>query len=73
MTMKNLTILSLVMDLIVMFYACQIVPVMKDLSFVMVLMVASIPMDMDIATTTTLALGSKDMAGMAILSALLVG
>ena len=52
-------------DVKALIYACQIVPVMKDLSFVMVLMVASIPMDMDIATTTTLALGSKDMAGMA--------
>jgi hypothetical protein len=49
------------MDLIVLFYACQNVPVMKALSFVMVLMFASIPMDMDIATTTTLALGSKEL------------
>ena len=88
MIVRNLTNLSLVMDLIVLFYACQIVPVMKVLPFVMVLMVASIPMDMDIAATTTLALGSKeltkhdamvipaaieDMAGIAILSALLVG
>ena len=69
-------------DLIVLGYAGLIVPVMKALSFVMVLMVASILMDMDIATTTTLALGSKeltkhdamvipdaseDMAGIAIL------
>ena len=56
---------------------------MEALSFVVVLMVASIPMAMEIVTTTTLALGSKelskhgaivtrlaaieDMAGMAIL------
>merc|ERR1719463_851968 len=59
------------------------VPFMEALSFVVVLMVASIPMAMEIVTTTTLALGSKeltkhgaivtrlaaieDMAGMAIL------
>merc|ERR1719321_94849 len=59
------------------------VPFMEALSFAVVLMVASIPMAMEIVTTTTLALGSKeltkhgaivtrlaaieDMAGMAIL------
>merc|ERR1719282_1445801 len=59
------------------------VPFMEALSFVVVLLVASIPMAMEIVTTTTLALGSKeltkhgaivtrlaaieDMAGMAIL------
>merc|ERR1719386_233010 len=59
------------------------VPFKEALSFVVVLMVASIPMAMEIVTTTTLALGSKeltkhgaivtrlaaieDMAGMAIL------
>ena len=46
----------------------------RVLSFALGLMVASISMGMDIATTTTLALGSiKDLAGIAILSALLVG
>jgi len=80
---RNLTILSLVMCAIVLFYVMSIVPFMEALSFVVVLMVASIPMAMEIVTTTTLALGSKeltkhgaivtrlaaieDMAGMAIL------
>merc|ERR1712054_281962 len=80
---RNLTILSLVMCGIVLFYVWSIVPFMEALSFVVVLMVASIPMAMEIVTTTTLALGSKeltkhgaivtrlaaieDMAGMAIL------
>merc|ERR1712217_614442 len=80
---RNLTILSLVMCTIVLFYVWSIVPFMEALSFVVVLMVASIPMAMEIVTTTTLALGSKeltkhgaivtrlaaieDMAGMAIL------
>merc|ERR1719218_512925 len=66
-----------------MLYVNTIVPFMEALSFVVVLMVASIPMAMEIVTTTTLALGSKeltkhgaivtrlaaieDMAGMAIL------
>ena len=75
MTVKNLTILSLVMNLIALFYSCQIVPVLKALSLVVVLMAASIPMDMNIAATATWVLGSKeltikDIAGMAILSAL---
>merc|ERR1719178_208326 len=80
---RNLTILSLVMCLIVLYYVWTIVPFMEALSFVVVLMVASIPVAMEIVTTTTLALGSKeltkhgaivtrlaaieDMAGMAIL------
>merc|ERR1719428_1639536 len=69
--------------MIVLYYVWTIVPFMEALSFVVVLMVASIPMAMEIVTTTTLALGSKeltkhgaivtrlaaieDMAGMAIL------
>merc|ERR1711896_43447 len=81
--MGNLTILSLVMCTIVLFYVMTIVKFMEALSFVVVLMVAAIPMAMEIVTTTTLALGSKeltkhgaivtrlaaieDMAGMAIL------
>merc|ERR1711975_140836 len=80
---RNLTILSLVLCLIVMVYVWTIVPFMEALSFAVVLMVASIPMAMEIVTTTTMALGSKeltkhgaivtrlaaieDMAGMAIL------
>merc|ERR1712139_670511 len=74
---------SLVMCTIVLFYVMTIVDFMQALSFVVVLMVAAIPMAMEIVTTTTLALGSKelsaqgaivtrlaaieDMAGMAIL------
>merc|ERR1711871_27838 len=80
---KYLTLLSLLLCTIVLFYVMTIVPFMEALSFVVVLMVASIPMAMEIVTTTTLALGSKeltkhgaivtrlaaieDMAGMAIL------
>merc|ERR1711871_514702 len=80
---RNLTILSLVMCFMVMLYVNTIVTFMEALSFAVVLMVASIPMAMEIVTTTTLALGSKeltkhgaivtrlaaieDMAGMAIL------
>merc|ERR1719159_643010 len=80
---RSLSILSLVMCLIVMFWVWRLVPFKDALSFVVVLMVASIPMAMEIVTTTTLALGSKeltkhgaivtrlaaieDMAGMAIL------
>merc|ERR1719453_2375754 len=80
---RNLTILSLLMCGIVLFYVWTIVPFEEALSFVVVLMVASIPMAMEIVMTTTLALGSKeltkqgaivtrlaaieDMAGMAIL------
>merc|ERR1719482_124049 len=77
------TTLSLVMCTMVLFYVMTIVPFLEALSFVVVLMVASIPMAIEIVTTTTLALGSKelsaqgaiatrlaaieDMAGMAIL------
>merc|ERR1711871_466607 len=80
---RNLTILSLVMCAVVLVYVMTVVPFMEALSVVVVLMVASIPMAMEIVTTTTLALGSKeltkhgaivtrlaaieDMAGMAIL------
>merc|ERR1719420_2263970 len=80
---RNLTILSIVMCTIVMCYVWTVVTFMEALSFAVVLMVASIPMAMEIVTTTTLALGSKeltkhgaivtrlaaieDMAGMAIL------
>merc|ERR1719277_2925866 len=68
---------------IVLRYVMTIVPFVEALSFVVVLMVASIPMAIEIVCTTTLALGSKelsaqgaivtrlaaieDMAGMAIL------
>merc|ERR1712048_316793 len=85
---RSLTILSLLLCLGVMIYVwspwkAKHVPFKEALSYVVVLMVASIPMAMEIVTTTTLALGSKeltkhgaivarlaaieDMAGMAIL------
>jgi H+-transporting ATPase len=80
---RNLTILSIIMCSIVLGYVWTVVNFMEALSFAVVLMVASIPMAMEIVTTTTLALGSKeltkhgaivtrlaaieDMAGMAIL------
>jgi len=78
-----LVLLSITMCTAVLIYVMHIVPFMEALSFVVVLMVASIPMAIEIVTTTTLALGSKelsshgaivtrlaaieDMAGMAIL------
>merc|ERR1712159_510054 len=58
---RNLTILSLVMCFMVMIYVNTIVSFMEALSFAVVLMVASIPMAMEIVTTTTLALGSKEL------------
>merc|ERR1711871_1200313 len=58
---RSLTILSLVMCAVVLVYVMTIVPFMEALSFVVVLMVASIPMAMEIVTTTTLALGSKEL------------
>jgi len=78
-----LVILSTILCTIVLIYTSTVVPFSEALSFVVVLMVASIPMAIEIVTTTTLALGSKelthhgaivtrlaaieDMAGMAIL------
>merc|ERR1712178_16672 len=61
MIVRNLTILSLIMCTIVLFYVMTIVPFMEALSFVVVLMVAAIPMAMEIVTTTSLALGSKEL------------
>merc|ERR1711966_142396 len=58
---RNLTILSIVMCTIVMCYVWTVVTFMEALSFAVVLMVASIPMAMEIVTTTTLALGSKEL------------
>merc|ERR1719182_1391517 len=57
------TTLSLVMCTMVLFYVMTIVPFLEALSFVVVLMVASIPMAIEIVTTTTLALGSKELSG----------
>jgi H+-transporting ATPase len=78
-----LVFVSTLFCLIVFIYLCLQTSVGESLSFTVVLMVASIPMAIEIVTTTTLALGSKelthdgaivtrlaaieDMAGMAIL------
>ena len=61
MIVRNLTSLSLVMGLIVLYCVCQIVTFMKALSLAVMLMDTAIPMDMKIATTTTLALGSEEL------------
>jgi H+-transporting ATPase len=78
-----LVVISTVMCFIVFGYLLTQINVLDALSFTVVLMVASIPMAIEIVTTTTLALGSKelthdgaivtrlaaieDMAGMSIL------
>merc|ERR1719440_1529698 len=56
------TALSLVMCGMVLVYVTTIVSFMEALSFAVVLMVASIPMAIEIVCTTTLALGSKEMS-----------
>ena len=56
-----LVVLSLALCLIVFIYLVLQVPVIDALSFTVVLMVASIPMAIEIVTTTTLALGSKEL------------
>lgn len=78
-----LVVISVTLCLIVFIYLLTLTPAKEALSFVVVLLVASIPMAIEIVTTTTLAVGSKelshhgaivtrlaaieDMAGMAIL------
>jgi H+-transporting ATPase len=78
-----LVCLSTVLCSIVFIYLIQSVSLLESLSFTVVLMVASIPLAIEIVTTTTLALGSgelsvhgaivtrlsaiEDMAGMSIL------
>lgn len=57
-----LVVVSLVACTIVYFYLIQTTDVVEALSFVVVLMVASIPLAIEIVTTTTLAVGSKDMS-----------
>merc|ERR1712070_513989 len=56
------TALSLIMCGMVLLYVTTIVSFMEALSFAVVLMVASIPMAIEIVCTTTLALGSKEMS-----------
>jgi H+-transporting ATPase len=81
--MIGLVLVSLVLCSVVYLHLAHITSVVEALSFTVVLMVASIPLAIEIVTTTTLALGSKelskhgaivtrlsaieDMAGMAIL------
>ncbi len=57
-----LVVVSLAACTIVYFYLVQSTDVVEALSFVVVLMVASIPLAIEIVTTTTLAVGSKDMS-----------
>merc|ERR1711871_1063896 len=57
-----LVVVSLAACTIVYFYLIQSTDVVEALSFVVVLMVASIPLAIEIVTTTTLAVGSKDMS-----------
>jgi H+-transporting ATPase len=60
--MIALVIVSTILCLIVFIYLIQISPVVVALSFTVVLMVASIPLAIEIVTTTTLALGSKELS-----------
>lgn len=53
--------LSLVMSMIVLLYVRTAIPFMEATSFVVVPMVASVPMAMEIGTATTLALDSKEL------------
>lgn len=57
-----LVVMSLVLCLIVFIYLLTITDGVTALSFTVVLMVASIPMAVEIVTTTTLALGSKELS-----------
>lgn len=57
-----LVVVSLTACTIVYFYLIQTTDVVDSLSFVVVLMVASIPLAIEIVTTTTLAVGSKDLS-----------
>ena len=52
-----LVVLATVLCVIVLIYLARLVAFKEALSFVVVLMVASIPMAVEIVTTTTLALG----------------
>ena len=57
-----LTVLSVVFCLICLIYLLTILSVQEAMSFTVVLLVASIPMAIEIVTTTTLALGSKELS-----------
>lgn len=60
--MVVLVVLSTILCLIVFIYLVKFSPVVEALSFTVVLMVASIPLAIEIVTTTTLALGSKELS-----------
>lgn len=57
-----LTALSVVLCGIVFIYLITTQPLHEAISFTVVLLVASIPMAMEIVTTTTLSLGSKELS-----------
>jgi H+-transporting ATPase len=57
-----LVVLSIILCVIVLVYLSTLTSFAEALSFVVVLMVASIPMAIEIVTTTTLALGSKELS-----------
>ena len=59
--MVVLVCLSLTLCTIVFIYLMQTQDVIESLSFVVVLLVASIPLAIEIVTTTTLALGSEEL------------
>ncbi len=60
--MVILTVISLILCIIVFIYLVLNTDVETSLSFTIVLLVASIPLAMEIVTTTTLALGSKELS-----------
>jgi H+-transporting ATPase len=57
-----LTIISFVLCIIVFIYLLMHEPVQEALAFTVVVLVASIPIAMEIVTTTTLSLGSKELS-----------
>ena len=57
-----LVVVSLTLCIIVLIYVAQLTNFKEGLSFAVVLLVASIPMAVEIVTTTTLALGSKELS-----------
>ena len=59
--MSVLVVISVVLCLIVLIYLATLAPFTEALSFTIVLLVASIPLAIEIVTTTTLALGSKEL------------
>ena len=60
--MISLVVVSLTLCSVVYLHLAHITSVVEALSFTVVLVVASIPLAIEIVTTTTLALGSKDLS-----------